>query len=103
MSEVGEHGSAGSGVWESFPRATWAEFRADEDAWTDRVDAVGVVVIVDADGTEVDAVGADWWLGRGLAAVVPMPILRAAVETQFPAAWEDEQRIRDERFAQWTG
>lgn len=90
-------------IWESFPRATWAQIRADEDTWTDRVDDVGLVVVVDEDGREVDALGAAWWLQDGLAAIAPMPTLRAAVEARFPAAWEAEQRARDERFARWTG
>jgi hypothetical protein len=90
-------------IWETFPRITRAEWKASEDTWTDRLDEVGVVVIVDEDGREIDVLAAVWWLHDGLAAIAPMPTLRAAVETHFPSAWEDEQRNRDERFAQWTG
>jgi hypothetical protein len=92
-----------AGIWSTFPRVTWAEWKAAEDTWTDRLDEVGVVVIVDEDGREIDVLGASWWLEDGLAAIAPMPTLRSSIERLFPAAWEAEQRTRDERFAEWTG
>jgi hypothetical protein len=90
-------------TWQTFPRATRAQIAAAEDTWTERVEQVGIVVVVDEEGREVDVLAANWWLCQGLAVIAPMPVLRAAVERGFPAAWEAEQRIRDERFAQWTG
>lgn len=92
-----------AGIWSTFPRVTWVEWKANEDGWTDRLEQLGVVVIVDEDGREIDVLGASWWLQDGLAAIAPVPTLRAAIERLFPAAWKTEQRIRDERFAQWTG
>ena len=91
------------GVWATLPRATWAQIEADEDTWTDRIDDVGVVIVVDEGGREINMLAASWWLHRGLAAIAPMPMLREAVEHAFPAAWEAEQRARDTRFAEWTG
>lgn len=92
-----------AGVWETFPRVTWTAWKANEDSWTDQLEQLGVVVIVDEDGQEVDVLGASWWLLDGLAAIAPMPILRAGIEARFPAVWEAEQVARNERFAQWRG
>lgn len=88
-------------VWSTFPRATWKTIQADRDRWCcDVVDEHGIVVVVDEEGREVDAIAAPWLVLDGLSAVSDMATIRSTLNARFPARMEAQRRELAELEAQ---
>lgn len=90
-------------VWLTFPRATWKAIQGDPDRWCcDVLDEHGIVVVVDEEGREVDALAAPWLTLGGLSAVSDMATIRSTLNARFGARMEAQQRELAELEAQAT-